>query len=671
MMMERRARRATPWAACLVCTLGLATGAAAEDLRRLSLEELMQIEVTSVSKREESLFDATAAVHVITRQDIRRSGATCIPEALRLAPGVEVARLNSSGWAITIRGFNGRFANQLLVLIDGRSVYTPVFAGVFWDVQDLLLEDVDRIEVIRGPGGTLWGANAVNGVINIITRPAAKTVGTYVEAGGGTELRGLAGVRHGQAIGERGAWRIFGRWFDRDDGDDEHGRPQPDSWRAGRGGFRLDLDAGDGASTWTAQGDIYRQRYGQTSFQPQLFPPARLDNTERLTAEGGDLLGRWRRRFSPASELQVQAYFDAANRGLGIAELRQATIDLDLQHHWRPTSAHDVVWGVGWRSVRMEGLRMRSISTPTPVVTNRLYNAFAQDRVRLLPDRLELTLGGKLEHCPYTGHEFQPNARVLWSAAKSHRVWAAVSRAVRMPSRGESDLTIDLNTAVGPGGVPVLGQALPNPDLEAPELVAFEIGWRATFGEALSFDATAYRNRHDKLRSVEMGEPELVAEPVPYILQPYYFRNGTRGTVSGFELSGRWRPRERWTLGGSYSYLDMELEQDAGVVDPASLQDAGRSPRHQARLFSQWDLSAAIELDACGRYVAELPADGVASYIDGDLRLAWRTPWGLRLTVVGQNLLHERRREYAPLVGDFIATTLAQRGGYATLDWRF
>lgn len=657
---------------CLTLVAGTATTVNAQDLRRLSIEQLMQIEVTSVSKREESLFDAAAAIFVITREDIRRSGATCVPEALRLAPGVEVAQLGASSWAVTIRGFNGRFASQLLVLIDGRSVYTPLFAGVFWDEQDLLLEDVDRIEVIRGPGGTLWGANAVNGVINIITRSAADTPGTWLEAGGGTRLRGAAGARHGGRAGQDGAWRVWTRWFDRDGGVDAFGTTQPDSWRAGRGGFRYDHGDDGSASDLMVQGSLYSQRFEQRTLVPTLAPPYESRPVSRLVAQGGNLLARWRHRFSPASELQVQTYYDKADRGIHRVDYRQNTIDLDVQHQWRPNATHDIVWGGGWRTAEMIGRNFVGLTAAQPAVTIHLFSVFAQDRCRLVADRLDLTLGTKVERNDYTGYEMQPSARLLWSVATNHRLWGAVSRAVRTPARGETDLGLDLHVLPpGEGGMPVVVQIRGSADLKAQELLAAEIGWRATLGDNFTLDAAAYHNSYDRLRTTEQGEPELVMEPAPYVVQPFVFGNSMNGTITGLELTGRWQPAPSWTLGGSWSYLDLKLSLDPGVDDFGNLLDAGRSPRHQARLFSQFDLPSGIELDACVRFVDRLPSDGVPGYVDGDLHVAGDLPGGGRLTVVGQSLLHERLQEFVRIDGDFIEGSQARRGVWATLAWRF
>ena len=359
---------------------------------QLSLEQLMDAEVTSVSKKQERLLNAASAIYVITQEDIRRSGFTSIPEALRMVPGVDVARIDGNKWAISIRGFNGQFSNKLLVLIDGRTVYTTTFSGVFWDIQDTLLEDVDRIEVIRGPGATLWGANAVNGVINIITKTASDTQGALVTAGGGTEEHVFTGVRYGGMLGRDATYRVYGKYFDRSPMVDSQGNPADDGWDQGRGGFRLDWQAVPRGHLMV-QGDFYDGGANQTALMPILTPPYQISEGGSIHVRGGDILGRWTYAFSDRSDVAVQAYYDRDDRNAPEVDQTVQTGDLDLQHHFRLGSSHDVVWGLGYRVIQDEATNAAIVSLIPNRRTYQLFSAFVQDEVPLIAQRLRLTVG--------------------------------------------------------------------------------------------------------------------------------------------------------------------------------------------------------------------------------------------------------------------------------------
>ncbi|MCK5229802.1 MAG: TonB-dependent receptor, partial [Desulfobulbaceae bacterium] len=411
------------------------------DMTELSLEELMNIEITSVSKKPEKLADAAAAVFVVTREDIRRSGVTSIPEALRMAPGINVARIDSNKWAVTSRGFNGRFANKLLVLIDGRSVYTPSFSGVHWEVIDIFLEDVDRIEVIRGPGATLWGANAVNGVINIITKHAADTQGGLIAMGAGTEERGFGGVRYGTDMGETTYGRFYAKGFKRDEfvhnttGDDAG-----DDWDMLRGGFRLDSLLYDRDSV-TVQGDIYQGNMNQTLHLPTVSGPFFNKIVEdKAEVEGWNLLTRWQHTLSPTSDFTLQVYYDRTNRDEFVYGEIRDTFDIDLQHQFAAYKRHEVIWGLGYRYTHDDFSDSEILRLDPDSRSDELFSAFVQDKITLMEDCLWLTIGSKFEHNDYTGYEIQPNARLFWAPHTDHKVWASVGRAVRTPSRMEDDI---------------------------------------------------------------------------------------------------------------------------------------------------------------------------------------------------------------------------------------
>jgi iron complex outermembrane receptor protein len=643
-----------------------------EDLTNLSLEQLMQLEVTSVSKRPERLSDAAAAIYVITQEDIRRSGATSIPEALRLAPGIEVARIDSSKWAITSRGFNSRFANKLLVLIDGRSVYTPLFSGVFWDQQDTLLADVERIEVIRGPGATLWGANAVNGVINIITKPAAQTQGSLVSGALGTDRASLA-ARHGARLGENTALRVFGKGFSRDAGRTAVGEGE-DEWRQQRGGFRLDSQPTD-ADSVTVSGEAFAGSTGETFLTQTLTPPFSLAQSDDTETTGGHLLGRWDRKLSEQSSASVQAYYGRTNiNDPRIVEARD-TFDIEAQHDVALGERHRLIWGLGYRVTADEVDSSPTIVLDPDSRTSHLFSGFAQDTITLIPNELDLTLGTKLEHNDFTGFEVQPNARLSWLPTANQTVWAAVSRAVRTPSRAEADvainqMTLPPGTAQNPSALPAFLRAIGNRDFGSEELVAYEAGYRIQVDPQLTFDLAAFYNNYDDLRGARLGSPFLELSPLPpHLVVPALGDNVLEGQTYGFEVVADWRPRAWWRLQGTYSLLQVELHSKSGAAPMAEIEE-GYSPQQQAALHSYVDLSETVTFDTSLRFVDQLSTLGVPSYLTLDARLGWRAAPGLEVALVGRNLLDDAHPEFG---SETLASspTEAERSAFVTVQWRF
>ena len=479
---------------------------APDGLTAMSIEDLMEIEVTSVSRKAERLSDASAAVFVITREDIRRSGVTSIPEALRMAPGLEVARIDSSKWAITARGFNGRFANKILVLFDGRTVYSPLFSGVFWDRQDTLLEDIDRIEVIRGSGATLWGANAVNGVINIITKNAGETVGGLVTAGGGNQERGFGSVRYGLKLGEDTTLRLFAKYLDRTPFVDAAGREAADSWHAVRGGFRLDSEPSE-KNTLTIQGDIYDGRLGETYTLPLLVPPFSQTFDSRSSNFGANLLSRWKHVFSDTSDMSLQLYYDRTEQTMAILGEKRDTLDIDFQHRFELGDRQELIWGAGYRFTHDNITNTPTASIQPASLGQDLFSAFVQDSITIVRDKLRLTLGSKFEHNDMTGFEVQPNARLLFTPNERNTLWAAVSRAVRTPSRTENDillnqLTIPPSTPQNPGPIPVLVEVKGSNTHISEELIAYEVGYRAKPHPRFLLDIAAFYNIYHHLNSI-------------------------------------------------------------------------------------------------------------------------------------------------------------------------
>jgi iron complex outermembrane recepter protein len=619
----------------------------APNVMDMSIEELMKIQVTSAGKKKENLSTAATAIHVITNEDIRRSGVTSIPEALRLSPGLEVARQDSHTWAISSRGFNDEFANQLLVLIDGRSVYTPLFAGVYWDVQDMMLEDIERIEVIRGPGATLWGANAVNGVINITSKSAHDTLGVLATAGGGTEEYG-AGVRYGAKLGERGAFRIYAKAFDRDESELLNGADAHDSWKMTRAGFRYDTSTDD-KNQFTLQGDMYSGELNQRVMviaPPATFPAFTNDDVD---VSGANMLGKWVHSFSDSSELALKLYYDRTWRDRTVFSETRDTFDFDLQHNFNIGERNELVWGLGY-NVTSDDLENRYTVSFNPTDrSTQLFSAFVQDEFSIIPDRLRLTLGTKLEHNDYTDWEVQPSARLSYSITEKQTAWLAASRAISTPSRAEHNIVI--NQAIVPPGVVI--QQRGSPLMVSKELIGFEAGYRFQLHERINTDVAAFYNLYDKQRSISPSGFVPPTATTPPIAQ-FTIGNGIEGESAGFEISSTFQATEWWRIRANYSLLKMWLHLKPGVTDPFSLEGAEKeSPIHQVGIRSMMDLPHNFELDAGVRYVDAIsnpnPARGfdVPKYVVGDVRVGWRPNKNWEVSISAQNLF-DTHQEFAP-----------------------
>ena len=637
------------------------------DLTELPIETLLQIEVTSVARKVEKLSESPAAISVITQDDIRRFGATSIPEALRLAPGLEVARLDANQWAISARGFNDVFANKLLVLQDGRSIYTPLFSGVFWDVQGTMLEDIDRIEVIRGPGATLWGANAVNGVINISTKSAKDTQGTLITGGAGTEERGFAGVRYGGKLSNEAFFRVYGTYFNRDDSALPNGRDGNDAWQLGRWGFRMDWEVSD-QDLATLQGDAYRGAIHEVfgTFDPTNTPTFTRLVPDEFDVRGGNLLGRWSHTFAPDSDLQLQLYYDRTERDSAIFKEDRDTFDVDFQHRFPLWARNDMVWGAGYAATSDRVGNTATVSLNPDRRTTELFSAFVQDEIAVLPDQWRLTLGSKFEHNDFTGFEVQPSGRLLWTPRERQTVWASVSRAVRTPSRAEDDIL--LHQPPSPA-VPAPTTIYGDRNAESEELLAYEIGYRVQPHQKVTLDVAAFYNDYDHLRSLELG-PSRTQPLLPEPFIPLHVANELYGETYGAEAAATCEISPWWRLQPAYTYLQMQLHTRAGSTDRTSEQDEGKSPHHQVTLRSAMDLPHDLSLDCSLRYVDNLPALKISNYLTLDVRLGWRPTKHLELAVVGQNLLDDRHPEFSP---SFISTGQKeiQRGVYGKITARF
>lgn len=663
---SRRTDLAALWGAALSLATA-AAGARATDsttliaLKKLSLVELTQLEVTSVSRTEESLGGAAAAIAVITQQDIERSGARTIPEALRGLPGIYVGQRNSNSWGMGSRGFSSVSSEKLLVLSDTRSIYTPLFSGVQWDVQNYLVEDLDRIEVIRGPGATLWGSNAVNGVINITTKNARDTQGLYMEAGGGSEERSTFAARQGGRLGERGHYRVFGQYFDRDSSFLVD-KSSPDDWRMLHLGFRTDLDVGT-ADFFTVQGDWYDGKIGQVGPAVTITSRPGPAKPLRVQASGGNLLGRWRHAIDADSELELRAYYDHTYRNDPTFLDTLDTVDLDLQHRFA-LPAQQITWGFNYRLTvnRNVGKGVFAV-TPTKASDN-LIGGFVQDRIALR-DSLHLTLGTKLEHNDFSGFEIQPSGRLAWDLSSTQTLWGAVSRAVRVPTRLERDIDIAFTD---PNADPV-GRLLGNSDFTSEKLLAYELGYRWQISSRLAIDLASFLNRYRGLASLEL-ETSFIDPRDGKTVIPVVNENLTDGRATGVEALITYSPLESWRLTGSYSYLDLEMEPHGQDINRGRFA-AGSTPRNQFGLRSAVDV-AGFQIDAFLRHVGAIRQDpqivsgeGLPAYTEFDLRLArvWNR---IELALTGKNLLHGHHLEFgAPAQRGEI-----ERSVHASISWR-
>src|SRR5436190_2203331 len=608
----------------IVLALFLGASASAQnqgvpDISRMSIEELMNVEVTSVAKRPQRVADAAAAVFVLTQEDIRRSGAASIPEALRMVPGLQVARIDENKWAIGSRGFNGRFDNKLLVLIDGRSVYTPLFSGVYWNVQDVMLEDVDRIEVIRGPGATLWGANAVNGVVNIITKSAKATQRTLATAGGGTELRGFTGVRYGGTIHDNTYYRGYAKYFNVGASTNPLVTDASDNWDSLRVGFRSDW-APRGPDSITFQGDIYRSHYGETLTVPTLNAPYSDTFANRGGISGGNILGRWTHDFANASTA-LQMYFDDTNISDNFLFTdHQKIFDIDFQHSFHPTESQVFIWGFGYRSIADNNGSSFTVSLLPSQQNLNQFSGFAQDEISLLDKRVQLTIGSKLDHNGFTGLEVEPNARVLWNITPNQSVWTAVSRAVRTPALTERGLRL-ISQVVPPGSpsnptpFPAEVAVFGSNQFQSEDLLAYEVGYRIQVANNVSADIATFYNNYTHVRSAEPGAPFVEVNPAPlHLVVPFVASNKMHGGTYGTELFTEYKVIPRWKLSGSYSYLQMDIRKDVTSMDPIPDNPGLSSPRHQFYIRSSLDVFRHLDHDFTVRYVDELPGLGIPSY---------------------------------------------------------
>jgi iron complex outermembrane receptor protein len=638
-----------------------------EHLNRLSLEELGNVEITTVSKDPQPVQKTPAAAYVITRNDIQRSGARSLPEALRLAPGVEVARIDADHWSVAVRGFAGQFSKSLLVLIDGRSVYTPLFSGVYWDAQNVMLEDVDRIEVIRGPGGTIWGANAVNGVINIITKSAKQTNGVLSTLGGGNVEQGVGSIRYGQTSQKGFSYRLYSLGAIRgpefhSDGDNF------DQWRMGQVGFRTDWAHG-AKDSYTVQGDLYRGQSGESLLLATYSPLAEVTERDKADFSGGNLLARWQHKMGEGSDVQIQTYFDRTNRqDLEAGETRN-TFDVDYIQHQRTYGEQELTWGLGAR------VSPDNVIQTSPAVnflpnreTNSIYSGFAQYELPVLQNQLKFIVGSKFEHTSFSGYDYQPSVRMLWSPTQKQSAWLAVTRAVRTPSRQDQDVQFNILVQASPPPA-IFFDIVGNPKFKPEQLIAYEGGYRIRLNRSLYLDWTAFFNVYKGLAGYGPISLAITDNPPPLdILFVLPYANVIEGRSVGTEMTPAWDVTRWWQLRGAYSFLHLKLTDRPGFTDVGNLLSTylGSSPTHVANVQSILSLPGHFEFNQTYRYTSQLPEYLVHPYNTLDARLARSVGEGLDFAVVGQNLLRPSHPEFGgdpgPLVG-------IKRSIYLSVRW--
>jgi iron complex outermembrane receptor protein len=636
-----------------------------QQLKQLSLAQLGDVEVTTLSKEPEEVWQTPAAIAVITQDDIRHSGATSIPELLRLIPGVNVAREQSDQWAVAVRGFNSQFSKGLLVLIDGRSVYTPLFEGVYWDVQDLVLADIDRIEVIRGPGGTIWGANAVNGVINIITKKARDTQGGFVSVTAGSPVdRFIGQVRWGASPLPNVQFRLFAKGFNRGSELNPAGDPY-DHWHQARGGFRVDWQPTT-KDSFSAQFMAYSGATGSQVAIGQYSPPAQLSVDGQQIVSGGDLMLRWDRQLARGSSFFLQGYFDRTDRATSQFTETRNTFDVDFIYNLAAVKRNNLIVGGGLRESPSNITQtVPTVDFQPHQINNYVYSLFGQDAVQIVPDKLTFTAGTKLENNNYSGWGWQPTARLLWTPKQHVTLWVAVSRALRTPGRVDRDVSV---IGYFPGyNPPLFAEIAGDPNFKPEVLIGWEAGYRQLISRHFYIDIASFHNQYDNLESY--GTPRLSVAPTPYthylLVEPY--DNGLRGVSNGVEVAPDWKPVHWLDLRGNYSHLSINLHSKPGFSQASyAASYEGSSPEHQASVQAILSLPHDIAFTADYRFVSSLAALQVPRYQTADFNLAYHLEQHVTLSANGRNMLEPHHQEFTGNNGNAVGI---RRNFFGSVDW--
>jgi iron complex outermembrane receptor protein len=638
-----------------------------EELGLLSLSELLDVEVISGAKVPEKATATPAAIFVITQEDLRRNSVQNIPDALRMVPGMHVYQIDANKWAVSARGSASRFSNKMLVMIDGRTVYSPLFSGVFWDVQDLMIEDIERIEVIRGPGGTLWGANAVNGVINIISKESADTQGGLVAVQAESSNSGEISTRYGGWLNDRTSYRLYGKFFDRGNFETSTGDDADDEYHQARAGFRMDMNL-TASNKLTFQGDLYGGESGESMEYITPFPPFQNLESTDAPVSGGNLLARWTRTFSNTSEMTLLAYYDRTNREEFFVDETIDTADIDFQHRLNMEGALEILWGLGYRYTKsdMAGKEIVpgffSYSTDPQVRTDNLFSGFVQGRIPIAGKKGELTLGTKLEHNDYTGFEWQPNARFMWNLNENHSLWTAVSRTVRTPSRTEHDATMKAGgvfLAPEDGGFLSFVTISGNDEISSETVYSYEAGYRGRPGEELFFDLTIYYNKYKDLVSGNLtGIPQL--QPDGYVRFPYLLNNVMDGETYGAEVSCGWSVTDWWRLTGGFTWFQFNVLNEGSAKDARMGFGEDENAEHLVSLVSYMDLPNNLEINTSLYFIGALDGLDIGSRTRFDLNIAWHPTDTLTVVAGGRNLFQDGRQEFPSTMDGILASNIEQ-----------
>lgn len=649
-----------------------------KDLTTTSIEDLMNVEVTSVSKKEQKLSRTPAAIFVISQEDIRRSGATNIPDLLRMVPGLDVAQINGSTWAIGSRGFNAQFADKLQVMVDGRSAYSLTFSGVFWDTVDVPLSDIERIEVIRGPGGSVWGANAVTCVISIFTKKASDTPGTLIEAGGGSFQQGFGMAQYGGNLGRKTDFRIYTKYFNQSQMLDLNGQSGEDGWHRLREGFRTDskLSAKD---SLMVEGDISNGREEELGFElPSVTSPGFVAVDRGINLANGSLETIWDHTYSGGSDSSLRFSFDQHRRHDPLNPETRNTFDLDFRHHLAAGKRQEIVWGLGYLHTNDEIGESFTATVLPAHRANQLFNMFIQDEISLVPQRLYLTVGSKLEHNDYTGFGLMPTVRGTWTPSDRQMFWAAVSKALRTPSRDETGLVLNTGSVPGPGGTPILLRLLGNPNFKNESMISYEAGYRTMLSKRLSLDLAAYFNDWDNVRTIEpsvfFSEP---SPPPPHFVQTLLVENLLYGEAHGVELQANWKVTDRWSISPGYTFAREHMHTRPNSQDTRTVPfEEGGAPDNIAQLRSHVELLRRLTWNASGYFSDRLSNQGpsgnlgIPAYTRLDSGLTWM-PWErFSISLVGQNLLKDHHIEFEDVNGS-VQSGQIKRSAYAKITWQF
>lgn len=656
------------------------------DLIDLSLEELLNVEVTSVSRRSQSLSTAAAAAFVVTEQDIRRSGATTIPDVLRMVPGINVAQIDGNKWAVTARGFNGRFAGKLLVLMDGRTIYSPLFSGVFWDMHDVSLESIERIEVIRGPGATLWGANAVNGIINIITKSAGSTQGGFVHAGVSTTGGNAAVLRYGGKTSDSTDYRVYAKYSDRDPNQGTLGNPVADGWQSVRLGLRTDSDLSPNDHLMFIA-EAYDGTLGETVFDRTPLPPYEsiVDAEEETNGFYAQLA--WSRSLANESQMTLQAHYDHSDREAYFYDgFTVDTFDMDFQHGFRAGDRHEIVWGLGFRYTDDEMMSGFSMGLDPASRSQTWASAFLQDEIELSADNVYFTVGAKFDHNSFSQNdvEVQPTIRIRFNAGESGTAWASISRAIRLPSRGDLDgraVSVVIPPLVPPNQapVPLVIGINGNPEQESEELIAYEFGYRRQASDNIAIDIALFYHDHNTERSTVQDAPVCMPSGTPTFVDPlcvlsaeYVDASLTLGSDAnnesyGMEVVVDWTPTDDWRLQAVYSGIQFADSRPPVGFATNFVQP---TPEHQLSVRSLMNIGDKSEVDIWLRYVDELESISVDEYVELDARFGWSPSDRLQLSIVGRNLLDDAHQEFISEIRDIVPVAIERRA-YIEMRWSF